>query len=157
MRLMCKRKTLSDMKELKFIDTYSNMINPLDYEFDVDTSRYYLILGIQIRKGTPWLYIISGSDQDPEVQVIPALLFDFIWSYIPADWKGRINEKSQEIEILPESLTTIEHWFEKYIEEEEETLKIVNDEINRIKLVYDDLMPPKEPEDPYAWPFEEYK
>ena len=131
MKINCKTNLLVELQNIK-IDDYKNFVHPIDYEFDIIRNRSYSVLGFLTWDNTAWVYIIS-STWPIEIQLVPAVLFDFHWTALPESWYIRINENpDHNIEILPKKLTEIEHWFEKYTDEDPEVL-------NTLKSVILDL------------------
>jgi hypothetical protein len=101
------------------------MVNPLEYDFSLRKKAFYPVLGVIVRLGTPWVYIVR-PEEDFNIDIFPAVLFEFNWNKIPIDWVIRIDGPSQEnIELLPEKLTLIENWFEKYIDEDPKVLSLL--------------------------------
>ena len=105
------------------------MVRPLGYEFDLERDAMYLVLGMQTRKGTPWLYAAPPSE-DREVQIYPAVLFQFDWATIPPDWQIRMTREG-EIELLPELLAATESWFERYVDGDPRVVEVIEREMKR--------------------------
>ena len=57
------------------------------------------------------------------------------------------------LEILPKFLSSVPHWFERYVDEDVEIVSLLHREILNASP---ELDAPKS-EDLYPWPFEEYK
>ena len=76
-------------------------------------------------------------DGSYELDVGPAVLFECDWRKIPENWYMRMSCAHEEnFEILPEKLSLIDSWFEKYIDEDPDVLKLVKAEIDIIRLKY---------------------
>lgn len=116
------------------MDIYKQLVHPLSYDFCLVKNHAYIVLEVLLRRGTPWLYVISSDMKDNELQITPDALFSFDWNEIPKDWSIRITGDSREnIEILAKKIASIENWFEKYIDEKNNTLNLINQEIKRMK------------------------
>ena len=127
----CRYTSLQDVGSIFSEEVYKEMITPFSYEFDVIPEELYMVLGVLTRLSTPWLYV-SLLDGNKEIQLIPAILFDFTWSTIPEDWAIRIDNKDHNsIEILPRKITEIPNWFERYIDDDQEVVDLVINEINK--------------------------
>lgn len=124
----CRYVSLLEVSDLRATSEYQKMVHPLAYEFDLVRNGDYLILGVWTRLGTPWLYIASTSG-DKQLQLVPAALFDFAWQKVPENWFIGFPRR-EEIEFLPVSLATIEGWFEKYVDDDTNVVKIVEEEID---------------------------
>ena len=129
-KLLCKYVKISDIPNLYSLDYYKEMVKPLEYDFYLTAGIFYEALGVVVRSGIPWLYVIR-HDENFNIDILPAILFDYRWNKVPSGWLMRINGSSKEdIELLPESLTLIENWFEKYTEEDASVLGILSLIIN---------------------------
>ena len=130
-KISCRYISLAEVSDLRAISEYQKMVHPIEYEFDLVRNAGYLVLGILTRVGTPWLYVASTSG-DKQLQLVPAALFDFAWQKVPENWVVRFPER-EEIEFLPASLVAIEGWFEKYVDDDANVVKIVEEEIDRAR------------------------
>ncbi|WP_032113528.1 hypothetical protein [Candidatus Paracaedibacter symbiosus] len=125
-KVLCKYAKISDIPNLYSLDYYKEMIRPLDYDFYLTVGIFYEVLGVVMRSGIPWLYIIRDDDNF-NIDILPAILFDYSWNKVPSSWLMRINGPSKEdIELLPEKLTSIENWFEKYTDEDPNALGVLS-------------------------------
>lgn len=150
----CLYTKLSEIKGKGDLLEYNANVNPLNYDFGLNVGEDYILLGITQLNSLPYYYILS----DNEVDIAPALLFEEAQYKIPKDWVIKISPKDfKTLEILPKFLTDIPNWFEKYLDEDDKVLEIVNDEINKLHPLNNSDRQTSEPEDLYAWPFEEYK
>jgi hypothetical protein len=123
----------------------------------MDINTHYIVLGCKFWNNTAWLYVVPNDKKDELIDIAPVVLFDFAQELIPSDWIIRSDPDDKKIvEILPRFLADIPNWFERYVDEEEEVIAIVNKEILNMKNEVE-TSPSSKPEDPYAWPFEEYK
>ena len=130
--ISCRHVALSEIEGLRAVDAYEKMVRPLDYEFDLVINATYLVLGILTRLGTPWLYVVATRG-DRDLQLVPAVLFNFDWIRIPENWLIRLTGKD-DIELVPASLARIDNWFEKYVNAEASVVAIVDQEIDRLRL-----------------------
>lgn len=125
-KVLCKYAKISDIPNLHSLEYYKGMVKPLDYDFYLTVDVAYEVLGVIVRSGIPWLYIIR-HDEDFNIDILPAILFNYSWNKVPSNWVMRINGSSKEdIELLPENLTPIENWFEKYAEEDPNVLSALS-------------------------------
>jgi hypothetical protein len=139
----------SQFSDLANSDRAENYYHSRDHEFWLNVGEYYFLLGLTTMSNVPYFYVFS-KNTPLEVEIQPAVLFDLDWTKIPNDWHIKIHEKTRSIEIVPKELAETEHWFEKYLDEDEKTLQIVNNLIT--KMLPLETEEPQE-EDPYAWPF----
>lgn len=125
-QVVCKYVKLSDIPNLYSRECYEEAVKPLDYDFYLEKGAIYEVLGIITISGIPWLYIFRKAEY-PQIGIFPAILFDYGWNKVPSEWYMRINGPHREdIEILPEKLASIEHWYERYIDEDSEVLRLVS-------------------------------
>ncbi|POZ50298.1 hypothetical protein [Methylovulum psychrotolerans] len=129
-KTQCRYLALSEVDDLDGICEYKKMVHPISYEFDLIRGNEYFVLGALTRHGTPWLYIapIKG---DKQLRLVPSALFMFDWKKVPKNWFIRFLRYG-EIELLPASMVTIDGWFEKYVDDDINVVKIVEEEIDRL-------------------------
>ena len=125
-QIKCLYVNLTEILDFELTSQYTNFVNPIDYEFDLERNVVYKIVGIVVRDGAPWVYATIDSVYD--VQIYPAVLFEFSWQKIPNQWLIRINSKN--LEILPKSLADIDNWYEQYIDENEILFELIEKIIN---------------------------
>ena len=123
--VVCKASKLTDLPDFEITENYFKNISETDYEFCLNVDQYYFVLGFITISSVPHFYVFSNTSP-LEIEVQPAVLFDLDWQNIPNDWKIRVD-KTYEIEMLPKPLAEINHWFERYIDEEEDVVKITHD------------------------------
>jgi DNA polymerase III epsilon subunit-like protein len=154
MKTKCLYNSVSSVPHINDLTQYEGMINPIDLDFAMDLNTDYIVLGCKFWNNTAWLYVIPNDKKDELIDIAPVVLFDFARESIPRDWVIKIDpENNKSLEILPKFLADIPNWFERYMDEEEEIVEAINKEILNLKQ----RDQPSKPEDPYAWPFEEYK
>ncbi|AIK97193.1 hypothetical protein [Candidatus Odyssella acanthamoebae] len=125
-KVICKYARLSDVPNSSALDNYRQDVNPLDYDFYLTGGIFYQVLGVTCRSSIPWLYIVR-HDEGNNIDILPAVLFDFDWQKVPKDWYIRINGSTGEnMELLPEKLVHIDHWYERYIDEDPAILEIIS-------------------------------
>ncbi len=122
-KIPCHYTSLEEVKSSLLINYYQDFIRPLDYDFCLLKDHEYILIGFSLRQGTPWVYVCESYGSN--IETIPAILFDFSWEDIPMDWETKIVADVYEIEILPRSLAGIDHWYEKYIEEDEFVMNVI--------------------------------
>lgn len=152
--LKCEYDEITSVPDLKEINSYKDMVKPLNYNFSLNKGEFYNALGLKFFDNTAWLYLLPKNPKWNElIYFVPIVLFKFDWAKIPSEWFIRSDpEDKKVIEILPKFLADIPNWFERYTDEDEEVIEVINKEILNLKQKY---VP--EPDDPYAWPFEEYR
>lgn len=129
----CKYSSIAEIPDLESVENYKKIVNPLDYDFCFTKGASYGVFGIRELFGFFHLYLFS-LDGDYEIDTGPAVLFDCDWSKLPENWRFRMGKShSENFEFLPEKLALIDYWFEKYIDEDPEVLKIVEEEINYLR------------------------
>lgn len=101
---------------------YTEYVNPLDYDFYIEKNNEYHVVGRVQRGNAIWLYIFD----DDEIQIIPSILFKWI-DLECKDFVFYIGDNEQDIGVIHKKLSHISFWFERYIDEDEEVTKIVND------------------------------
>lgn len=153
--IKCTQNSLGQITNLKNVSSYKELVNPLEYEFDLEKEKIYAVIGVEMWKGTPWIYVVPHTRQpSDEIQIVPAVFFEFSWQDIPYDWCIKMDKETEDnLEILPKFLASIPHWFEKYVDEDEKVLELIHQEILNTTHGLEVLRQ----EDRYAWPFEEYK
>jgi hypothetical protein len=131
MKLLCCKKSLAEITNLKFKDIYETMVRPLTYEFYITIGNSYNVMGLEMRRGTMWAYVIlpSHNKEGWEINIIPVALFNVDWQRIPQNWSIRIIDG--EINLLPESLSKIDNWFEKYIDDDDKIISLIDKEIKK--------------------------
>jgi len=107
------------------------MVHPLEYDFCLARNADYLVFGLLTQGGTPWLYVVDAVG-DTELLFAPAVLFDSNWAQVPENWQMRLTNRGN-LEFLPAALAKIDHWFEKYIDENSVVLQLVEEEVQRIR------------------------
>ena len=131
-RVQCRHVALSEIRNLRATDEYSMMVKPLSYEFDLERDAVYGVIGVQTRRGTPWLYVTAVTGE-LEVQIVPGVLFRFDWwQEVPPDWRVRIT-RDGDIDLMPTSLAAIDGWFERYVDGDSQIIDIVHREANRCR------------------------
>jgi hypothetical protein len=131
-------------------EAYKTMVNPLEYDFCLDPDVNYLVIGIVVRRGTTWLYVVPENknkkiscapavllkfyEAQPlydikEISIIPAVLFDFCIADIPTGMTVKVTNNGQYLEILPQRLASIEGWYERYLNDDPEIISIVELEV----------------------------
>ena len=130
-KVVCKYDSIAEIPHLNSKKNYEQIVSPLDYSFSLEKGSLYDLLGItQLSNILHFYFVANGSD---ELDIAPAVLFECDWSKIPENWYLRMNSLHEEnFEILPERLSKIDGWFEKYIDEDPEVLEIVKTEIDNI-------------------------
>ena len=137
-KAFCRYSSLADISDDIDVMAYRDFVHPFDYDFNLKCNSEYLVLGIVERKGTLWLYITSLSDGF-DVEIVPAVLFYFNRSSIHSGMGVELNYTHQSgLEITPISFSSINCWFEKYIDEDEKAVEIVKSEIQRLRLLVSD-------------------
>ncbi|MEQ1561068.1 MAG: hypothetical protein ABL933_19320 [Methyloglobulus sp.] len=130
----CRYLDLSELTEIMDVSVYQEFVSPINYDFGLTRDTKHLVIGIVERKGTLWLYS-TAEDSSKELNCIPAVLFAIERAKIPVGMTvSLINTERSSLEILPESLACIEGWFERYVDEDEEIVKIVESEFARFLL-----------------------
>jgi len=129
--VQCRHLTLSKIADLNAIDEYNMMVHPLSYEFTLERDAAYAVIGVRMRRGTPWLYLTAVTGER-EVQIVPAVLFGFDWQEIPSDWQVRIGPNG-DTDLLPSRLAAIEDWFERYVGMDSRVVDVVNREVDRAR------------------------
>ena len=154
-KLKCLYSEVTSVPDIKNIDAYKDMIKPLNYNFSLDKGAFYNSLGFKLFDNIAWSYLVQETPSFNElIAFAPIILFDFDWIKVPRNWLIRSDPDDKKIfEILPKVLADIPNWFEHYMDEDEEVIKVINKEIS--SMPQNNQLP--KPEDPYAWPFEEYK
>jgi len=131
--IRCCYSALSELSADANLDVYHQCVRPLDYDFCLDRGKDYLFFGIIWRCEAPWLYVTS-MDNSPEVDIVPAVLFPFDCSVTPTGMSVKMtNFPNPQLEILPTAVASIDNWFERYIDEDDEVMEIVKSEINRLR------------------------
>ncbi len=126
----CKYISIAEVPDLESVEPYKKIVNPLDYDFCFLRGASYNVFGILRFSEVLKLYIIA----DNEIDIAPAVLFECDWSKLPSHWRLRSGKPyAENFEILPEKLSLVDHWFERYIDEDPEVLKLVNTEIDFIR------------------------
>lgn len=102
-------------------DEYADYINPLDYDFYINKEQEYQVVGAVQRKNTIWLYILD----DENLLIVPSVLFEWTnedcSSYI-----FYIDDNEQSLGVIIKELADIDYWFERYINEDDQVIDIVN-------------------------------
>ena len=130
-KISCRYLALSELPSTFDVTAYKEFVRPLDYDFGLVRGADYLVIGIVERRGTIWLYVVP-NDGEMELDFVPAVLFVFDKAKIPAGMVVKIvNDQHSSLEILPESLASIEGWFERYVDKDEEIVKIIESEFER--------------------------
>ena len=154
MKTTCIYNSVSEVPNIRDLRPYESMINPIGLDFAMDINGNYMVLGFKFWNNTAWIYVVPNDKTDELIDIAPVVLFNFDQELIPIDWVIRSDPDDKKIlEILPKFLADIPNWFERYIDEDEEVVEAINKEILNLKQKDQ----PSQPEDPYAWPFEEYK
>ncbi|MFC5475788.1 hypothetical protein [Paraherbaspirillum soli] len=131
-RISCRNTTLSELSNLYSVESYEQLVHPLDYEFDLIRDAIYVVLGVLVRHGTSWLYV-AALNGNQEIQIVPAALFSFTWSQVPTDWTIRItNDRPTSLELLPFALAQIDRWYEHYVDGDETVISLVQKEFKGI-------------------------
>lgn len=128
-KVSCRYLALSELPSTFDMTAYQEFVRPIDYDFGLARGADYLVIGIVERKRTIWFYVVPHNG-DAELDFVPAVLFAFDKAKIPEGMIVRmVNDQQPSLEILPESLASIEGWFERYVDEDEEIVKIIESEI----------------------------
>jgi hypothetical protein len=128
-----KYQSIADVSSSIDITAYKKFVTPINYDFCIDKNVNHIVFGTIEWDGTPWIYVVPVKG-DMELSILPAILFSFKHSEIPSDMILRVTQNQKpSFEILPKSLAEIDHWFERYVDEEKEIVDIVNNEINRLR------------------------
>lgn len=93
-----------------------------DYDYCLQPHKDYLVLGVTDLDMNN-LYVVLPEKKPLEVDVQPAVFFDMEWQKIPADWKIMLTKGLHKIKILPQALAAIDHWFERYLDQEKEVVE----------------------------------
>jgi hypothetical protein len=112
---------------------YKELVRPLDYDFGLVLGAEYVVIAIIERNGTLWMYVapIYG---DVELFLVPAGLFSFDSSAIPLGMVVRqVNSKRPSLEILPSSLSRINDWFERYVDDDALVRAVINREVDEMR------------------------
>ena len=125
-KIKCISTTFQGVNNFQNEKVYYDLVKPIDYDFCLEVGQYYYLLGLITVSGTPWLYVTSCQELS-EIRIIPAILFNIDWSLIPNNWCIRLIESTKQFEILPNKLAKISNWFEKYVDEDEKILQIVQE------------------------------
>lgn len=109
------------------IDPYRPYVHPLDYEFGLWRNNEFLMLGTRERNGALWLFV-APAEGEIEVQFLPAILFSaegdsLLTQALSADGV-RVGA-----EVVPRSLSGIDHWFGKYIDADRHVVELVSAEV----------------------------
>ena len=130
-KVFCQYLSLSELPNNIDLMAYNEFIRPLDYEFSLERGAEYLVIAIVERKGIPWLYVTSNNNGDTEIDIVPAVLFSFDNSSIISGMIIRMTNTPQpSLEILPVRLSSIDNWFERYIDGDDAVIDIIESEIN---------------------------
>jgi hypothetical protein len=116
MDLLCKYNRLMDVLDEVRINDYLHWISsPDDLQFDLTKGIVYQAVSISVLSdGTSWVYVFLEQEDLPfDMTSFPAILFDFSWKNIPANW-GLTMSGHKGVEILPKWLADIGKWKEGY-------------------------------------------
>lgn len=132
MIVVCIARKLTESNKLFSIESFHNSVRPLDYEFEYTPDDQYIVLSIILRMdGNLWFYLFN-REGDENITIAPAVLFDFERLEFCSGMSFNLLQPDG-FEILPTSLATIDRWFEKYIDEVDTVIDIVNLEVNKIR------------------------
>jgi hypothetical protein len=134
MRAICKHLSITEAAGTNGIDTYLGMFHPIDYDFGLVKGREYLVFGMSFRRGTAWLYVnhAASADHPPDISLAPAALFSLAVREIPSEMVLTVSENGCDVQIIPAAVASIDHWFERYVEDDTEVLRAVAGEIRRL-------------------------
>lgn len=131
-KVLCKYISIAEVPNLNSKDNYKKIVSPLDYRYGFEKGILYNVFGIIQSSGILMLYLVQHGTY--ELNIGPAVLFECDWSKIPENWYVRMGFlKEESFEILPEKLSSIEGWFEKYIDEDPNVLELVKTEIDDMR------------------------
>lgn len=131
-KALCKYNTIAEIPELCTKENYNKIVSRLDYDYCFNKGSLYEIIGVTQLHGILNFYLISDY-KCYEIDIGPAVLFDFNWTKLPENWRARMCVTVQEnFELLPERLSVIDHWFEKYIDADPDVVAAVRAEIDEI-------------------------
>jgi hypothetical protein len=124
-KIFCRYTALTDLSSEVDLTIYHEFVRPLDYDFGLERNADYQVIGILERGGTPWVYV-TPTIGDIELAIVPAVLFSFEGAVIPSGMVVRFaQDQRPSLEILPQSLSEIDHWFERYLGDDDEVVKII--------------------------------
>ncbi len=109
------------MSDLVKPNEYTDYINPLDYDFHIKRNQEYLIVGAIQRKNSIWLYIIDDDD----ILIVPQVLFEFT-NYDCSSYVFYIDDNEKSLGVIIKELADIDYWFERYINEDNQIIDIIN-------------------------------
>jgi hypothetical protein len=122
--VLCQYSVLSELPAEIDLTPYNEFVKPIDYDFSLEPSTYYQVIGFVEWKGTPWMYV-TPRDRS-ELQIVPAIMFLIETIAIPLGYVVRMTNSSWPcLEILPQKLSEIDNWFERYIDGDEEVLAVI--------------------------------
>lgn len=134
-KALCKYISITEVPNLNSKENYKKIVSPLNYRYSFEKGSLYYVLGITQLSGILNFYLVP--DGSYELDIGPAVLFECSWSKIPENWYVRMSFLQEEnFEILPEKLSLIDGWFEKYVDEDPNVLELVKAEIDHMQLKY---------------------
>ena len=131
-KVLGKYDNVQDVPNLVGKERYERAIRPLDYSYYLKLDEWYTVIGFGVVAGIPRFYIIR-HDEDNNISPVPTVLFECPWNRIPDNWSMRIRGLSgEDIEFFPSELAEIDHWFERYVDEDPEILHLVDSIVKRL-------------------------
>lgn len=132
-RVICRHLSLSEIEDCADLTAYHDIVKPLSLDLCLERNAEYLVMGILERDGTPWVYVVP-AEGDIELEIHPAAMFSFDEAPIPPGMIIRISNTPQpSLEIIHQSLSHIDNWFERYIDGDEVVENIIKSEINKFR------------------------
>jgi hypothetical protein len=116
---VCKNVRLSDALDTEALYLFSEVVNPLDYEYSLELGSKYCIIGIEIDKLLVYAYCFNCFDKSknyayPFVSRYPLCLFDLIETKNRTNYDLVIAEG--KISLQEKFLSDYGNWFESYVD-----------------------------------------
>lgn len=110
---------------------YKNFVKPIDYDFGLSLGADYLVMGFFVINEISNIFLVpalaTNSSKIDTLEVALIALFSIHVTKFPE------NLVKHNLEVIPKSFAHIPHWFERYMNEEDMVVEVVEKEIQLLQ------------------------